>query len=880
MLAPVEWLVELAGVQDRPLPTGEQVAADLVRVGLEEESIRGGDITGPLVVGKVLDVTDEPQKNGKTIHFCHVDVGDHGQRKEAGGDPSVTQEIVCGAHNFAAGDHVVVIIPGGVLPGDFAISARKTYGHMSNGMICSQAELGLGEDHDGIIVLEELFADRPDVLDSLRPGDDAIPLLGLDAETVEVNVTPDRGYCFSMRGIAREYALSRRLDTFRDPAGPAAVDVPAPNESGYDVRLVDDAPIHEVPGCDRYVARVVRDVDPTAATPAWMADRLTRSGMRPISLSVDVTNYLMLLTGQPLHAFDLDTLSGSIEVRRARPGEKLTTLDDVERTLDPEDLLITDGGTTPLAIAGVMGGETSEVTDTTSAILVEAAHFDPVTVARSSRRHRLSTEASRRFERGVDPQLAPVVAQLAVDLLVELGGGTADDGVTDVDHTVPREPIAFHTREAWRLVEPGADTGGDVPDGLDHDAVVAHLEAIGCEVSDDGDPDDDGFRSTQVTPPTWRPDLTTGPDLVEEVARLRGYDRIPSILPTAPGGRGLTRGQRAERLAGTALAGLGLTEVWSYPFVGESVFDALGYEADDTRRTALRLANPLSDESPLMRTSLLDSLLPVLRVNVGRGATDIALFETGLVFRPSSEAPAAPVPAVGARPAEHVLDEIEAAVPNQPRHAAFALAGHATPAGPWGAARTVQASDAISLAIEVGRVLGATLRPEAATQAPWHPGRCAALRLVDANGESNEIVGYAGELRPKVCAALELPERTCAAELDLAAIIGSGEGRVVQSAGLSTYPVARTDVALVVDAAVPAGDVEAALRRGAGESLESLTLFDVYAGDQLAEGKKSLAFRLTFRAPDRTLKTTQVSALRDDAVAAARKATGAELRSA
>lgn len=885
MLAPVEWLMELVG-ESGPAPRGEQVAADLVRVGLEEESISGGDITGPLVVGKVLDMSDEPQKNGKTIHFCHVDVGNHGQRADAGGDPSVTQEIVCGAHNFKPGDHVVVIIPGGVLPGDFAISARKTYGHVSNGMICSQAELGMGEDHDGIIVLEELFADRPEVLASMAPGDDAIALLGLDAETVEVNVTPDRGYCFSLRGVAREYALSRGLTTFRDPA--LGVEVPAADGAGYPVQVEDEAPIHGVPGCDRYVARIVRGVDPTAATPGWMAERLTRCGMRPISLSVDITNYLMLLTGQPLHAFDLDTLSGSIVVRRARAGETLRTLDDVERKLDPEDLLITDGGTTPLAIAGVMGGETSEVTSGTSSILVEAAHFDAVSVARSSRRHKLSTEASRRFERGVDPQLAPVVAQLAVDLLVQLGGGTAEAGVTDIDRTTAPEPIAFHTAEAWKLIEVGfGETGATVPEGLDHESVVAHLRSIGADVRDadvreaggEHATDEHGHRLVTVVPPTWRPDITNGPDLVEEVARLRGYDRVSSVLPTAPGGRGLTRGQRAQRLLGTALAGMGLTEVLSYPFVEESSFDRLGYAADDSRRTALRLANPLSDQAPLMRTSLLDSLLPMVRLNAGRGATDVALFETGLVFRPDADAPSAPVPPVGERPASEVLDEIEKAVPAQPRHVAFVLSGQSLPAGPWGPARRVEASDAISLAVELGRVLGVDVDLEAAALSPWHPGRCAALSLSGSDGAS-VVIGHAGELHPKVCAALEIPERTCAAELDLDAILDATQGRVVQGELLSTYPVARTDVALVVDESVPAAQVAAALRSGAGDSLESLTLFDVYSGDQLPEGKKSLAYRLAFRATDRTLKTSQVSALRDDAVASARKACGAELRSA
>ena len=337
-------------------------------------------------------------------------------------------------------------------------------------MICSASELGLGDDHDGIIVLEEWLGDNPDVVASLTPGQDAIELLGLADEVVEVNVTPDRGYCFSMRGIAREYALSTG-GAFRDPAD---VEVPAPNDSGYPVKLADGAPINGHDGCDRYVARIVRGVDVNAATPSWMQKRLTQVGMRPISLAVDVTNYVMMLLGQPLHAFDLDTLSGSVGVRRARAGERLKTLDDVDRALAPEDLLIIDGSDTPLAIAGVMGGEASEVTSSTTNVLIESAHFDPTTVARSSRRHRLTTEASKRFERGVDPDVTAAAAELAVRLLLELGGGTPDPGVTDVDHRTARRPFDFDPGLPSRYV------------GLDYprEEVLATLRAIGCEVTE------------------------------------------------------------------------------------------------------------------------------------------------------------------------------------------------------------------------------------------------------------------------------------------------------------------------------------------------------------------------------------------------------------
>ncbi len=577
MHAPVSWLRELADVPADA--TGEDIAAALVRVGLEEEGLHGGDISGPLVVGRVLTVEPEPQKNGKTINWCTVDVGEHGQRVSEG----KPQEIVCGAHNFTAGDLVVCVLPGGVLPGGFEISARKTYGHVSNGMICSAKELGLGEDHDGIIVLSELLGEEAAA--ALRPGDDAIALLGLADEVVEVNVTPDRGYCFSMRGIAREYALSTGA-AFHDPAVAAGSAAPEPNATGYAVHLTDDAPLDGVAGCDRYVARVVRDVDVTASSPRWMQKRLTQVGMRPISLAVDVTNYVMMLLGQPLHAFDLDTLSGSVGTRRARAGEKLTTLDDVARPLDPEDLLIVDGADTPLAIAGVMGGATSEVTDTTTAVLIEAAHFDPITVARSSRRHRLTTEASKRFERGVDPDLAAAAAQLAVDLLVEHGGGTADEGVTDADHRAPAEPFDFDTTLPTRYV------------GLDYPRaeVLATLRAIGCSVSEgEGD-------VVSVLAPSWRPDLTDGPELVEEVARVRGYDQIPSVLPQPKAaGRGLTHGQRIRRVVATTLAHQGLVEVLSYPFVAPSLFDRLGLRG--RRRTPARGRA----QQPLVRRGAVDA---------------------------------------------------------------------------------------------------------------------------------------------------------------------------------------------------------------------------------------------------------------------------------
>ena len=849
MRVPVDWLREYVAVpQDA---TGEAIAASLVAVGLEEEGLHTGGVTGPLVVGRVLTKDPEPQKNGKTINWCTVDVGD----ANGTGEP---QGVVCGAHNFDAGDLVVVILPGGVLTtpqGPLTVSARKTYGHVSAGMICSERELGIGDDHDGILVLTRKFADDADTLARLVPGTDAIPLLGLDRETVEVNVTPDRGYCFSVRGIAREYSHATGAE-FTDPALALADSAPAATDGGFPVELADADPIRGRAGCDRYVARVVRGIDVAAPTPRWMAVRLTEAGMRPISLPVDVTNYVMLGLGQPLHAFDLATLEGPIVVRRARAGERLTTLDDVERALDPGDLLITDhGGDRAVAIAGVMGGGETEVGATTRDVLIEAAHFEPVTIARSARRHKLPSEASRRFERGVDPALAAAAAQLAVDLLVEHGGGVADPDVTDVGSPAAPAPVTMHVDFPSKLV------------GIVYleSEVVSILQAIGCSVTRDG-------HLLTVTPPTWRPDLTTAEDLVEEVARIYGYELIPSVIPTPPGGAGLTHAQRVRRLVADVLAGQGLSEVWSAPFVGADRFAALGLDVEAEVARTVRLANPLSDEQPLMRTRLLATMVDALRRNVARGTRDVGLFELGLVVALDGPQGSAPTEDVGIRPSDETLAAIRAAVPPQPRHVGVLLAGDRVRAGWWGAGRPADVADVVEVARAVGESLGLALEVSADAVAPFHPGRCARVTLADGTQ-----VGHVGELHPKVVTTLGLPARTVGGELDLDVLTAASEA-TVQASTLHTFPMAQSDVAVVVDESVPADAVQRSLRDGAGEHLEALTLFDVYRGDQVGEGRKSLAYRLTFRAPDRTLTTDEVSALRDTALRAAAEAVGAVQR--
>ncbi|WP_147681489.1 phenylalanine--tRNA ligase subunit beta [Actinomyces ruminicola] len=879
---PIEWLREHV---DIPVGTSAvQLAADLVKVGLEEERIVPPAVTGPLVVGRVLTREAKEQKNGKVINYCRVDVGQHNDAPGTGKEPSElpSRGIVCGAHNFEAGDHVVVSLPGAVLPGDFTIAARKTYGHISDGMICSERELGLGNDHSGIIVLERWLAahgrDGEPVPD---PGSDAIGLLGLGEEVLEINITPDRGYCFSMRGVAREYSHATRA-AFTDPADatnperfPQGI-VPA-GADGFPVRFAEDtAPIHGRPGVDRYVARVVRGIDPSATSPKWMQDRLIAAGMRPISLAVDVTNYVMLDLGQPLHAFDLNKLAAPIVVRRARKGETLTFLDEVTRTLDGEDLLITDSpsgeGSRPLVLAGVFGGAETEIDTETTDVLIEAAHFDAVSIARSARRHKLPTESSRRNERGVDTELAPVAAQRAVDLLVQYGGGTADAAATDVNRTTAPQPITIRADAAQRLTGVAYGTA----------RVTELLRAIGCTVEPAGT-DADGVELLAVTPPTWRPDLVGAAHFAEEVARLDGYDNIASIVPVAPAGTGLTSRQRARRDVVRILADAGLTQVLSYPFIGDA-HDRLELPADDPRRAAMRLANPLADDAPLLRTSVLDSLLEVARRNVSRGLEDLAVFEVGSVTHPAGTVPA-PIPGVDHRPSEAEIAALNAGIPAQPTHVGIVLAGDRERAGVLGAARPWDWADAIQLVRTIAAALGVAVEVAApqAPYAPWHPGRTAEVRL-PAVRQGRELVpgaliAHAGELHPRVARNLGLPPRACAVELDLEPLLAAAaEVGVLQVRPVSTFPAAKEDVALVVDESVTAAAVEQVVREAAGDLAEEVRLFDVFRGPQLGEGRKSLALSLRLRAADRTLTAEETAAVRKRVVKRAAKRLGAELR--
>ena len=866
---PLEWLRQY--VQVRPGTDAAALAADLVKVGLEEEQIVPARVTGPLVVGKVLTQEPKEQSNGKVINYCRVDVGEqHNDAPGTGKEPSElpSRGIICGAHNFKPGDSVVVSLPGAVLPGDFKIAARKTYGHISDGMICSAAELGFPDDgKHGIIVLDERYPEG----EVPAPGTDALALLGLDDEVVEINVTPDRGYCFSMRGVAREYSHSTG-GAYQDPADTTNADfypqgLQAPGNDGPRVEVNDEAPINGVPGCDRYVARLVEGVNPNAPTPDWMSRRLQASGMRSISLAVDVTNYVMLELGQPLHAFDADKLTLPLVVRRAQAGEKLTTLDDVERVLDPQDLVIADGegGSRVLAIAGVMGGATSEVTETTTNVLIEAAHFHPVSVARSARRHKLPTESSKRFERGVDYQLAPVAAQRAADLLVRYGGGSYGP-ITEIDRTQAPAPIEFALDAASRL------TGVDYP----REQVVGLLREIGCQVNDDGG------ATVQVSAPSWRPDLTGSAELVEEIARLDGYDNIPVQLPVAPAGTGLTFAQRARRDIVRTVAEQGLTQVLSYPFVGD-IYDRLELPADDERRQAVRIANPLADDAPLLRTSVLDSLIDVAVRNVSRGIGDVALYEVGNVTTSAGVVPA-PIPGVAQRPSQAEIEALAAGTPRQRLHLGAILCGQHGYSGVLQHVRNWDWADVVELVRDIASLLGVKLHVANAERAPWHPGRCAEIRIVvptknPTRPQIGEVIGYAGELHPRIVKKLGLPERACAVELDLDALIErSSKQPVVKAQPVSTYPAAKEDFAFVVDEATPSQEVAAAIIIAGGKLLDDVRPFDVYRGPQLGPGRKSLAFSVRLRASDHTLSASETEAARARIIKQVGKYTGAKLR--
>ncbi len=840
MRVPLSWLREYVEVPTDAAP--EDILAALVSVGFEEEDVHSFGLTGPIVVGRVVSFEPEPQSNGKTIRWCQVDVG------EAHGG---VRGIVCGAGNFFEGDKVVVTLPGAVLPGPFPIAARKTYGHVSDGMIASAKELGLGDEHSGILRLTELGLDS----DEQAPvGADAIALLGLDDVAIDVNVTPDRGYALSVRGIAREYSHATGA-AFRDP-GLRDFDELEHPASGFDVAVDDRAPIRGRVGASEFAVRVVSGVDPSRPTPPWMVARLTLAGIRSLGVLIDITNYVMLELGNPIHGYDLDTLTGGITVRRATPGEKLTTLDGKERALSTEDLLITDESG-PIGLAGVMGGGTTEMTDATRNVLIEAAIFDTVTIARTARRHKLPSEASRRFERGVDPLVPFVAARRVADLMVELAGGTLEPVGGALFGEVFLESIDLPHDFVSGLI------GVDYTDA----EIVGALETIGAEVTAADDASD-----WEVIPPSWRPDLTDKWTLAEEVARIHGLDRVPSVLPTPPSGRGLTDAQKGRRRVANALASSGLVETPSFPFTTQQSNDLHGSESGGSL-PSVKLANPLDGQAPYLRRSLVPGLLQVAHRNLSRGLTDLALFEIGSVFTPEPGVSygTETVPPLAVHPDEATLAELDASIPPQPRHVAVLFAGQISPKAPGRAAAPAELGDVLGAVATAAAAAGVEIDVAQTRRAALHPGRAAELTV------DGTVVGYAGELHPDVSAAADLPGRVLVAELDLDLLISLAGDRVVV-ASLSGYPAATQDVSLVVPAETTAGELSRALREGAGGLLESLRLVDDYRGQGVADGSKSLTFALRFRADDRTLTAAEATEAKLAGVAVAAERFGAAIR--
>lgn len=832
MRVPLSWLGEYVDLPSNATP--ESVMEDLVRVGFEEEAVHSFDVSGPLVVGQVLEFVAEPQANGKTIRWCQVQVAPEGAKAADGG--ASVRGIVCGASNFEVGDKVVVSLPGAVLPGNFVISARSTYGHTSDGMIASGRELNLSDDHDGILRLSTMGLDP-------KVGTDAIELLGLSDSAAEINVLPDRGYCLSIRGVAREYSHATGSE-FRDPIENAH----AVHGEGFGLVIQDATPIRGRKTSQSFILRTVTGIDASKPTPTWMRARLKLAGMRSISLAVDITNYVMLELGQPVHAYDLDKVAGGLTIRRAKKGETLKTLDGQERKLHEEDLLITDDSG-PIGLAGVMGGYSTEVSDSTKNVLIETAHFDGISVARTARRHKLFSEASKRYERGVDPRVGELAAARVIQLLeVHAGGAAGTLGATYSDF----EP-------ATQIHLPGGFASELMGVDYSQDEIEKVLRDIGCVVS----AEDAGLS---VTVPSWRPDLIHKTDLVEEIARITGYDRIPSVLPVAPPGRGLTREQNFRSTALNSLAAAGCTEVLSYPFVSAASNNTF---ADASK--AVVLANPIQEEAGQLRLSLIPGLIETARRNLSRGLNDLAIVEQGSVFMAANSKP--PVfPDTSTRPSADQIANLEMGIPQQPKHLAGLFLGSRLGSQPGSKSITAGVEDALEAARVLGASVGVSFEIRQAQPKGFHTGRSGELLV------GGVVVGTVGELSPSVSKSNDLPRTVGVFEVNLDALFDAAP-LAVTAKPLGTLPAATQDLSLVVKVETPALEVLSAVREGAGDLLELISLTDDYRGSNVSEGFKSLTFALRFRAMDRTLTQAEASEARDAGVQLARQRFNAEIRS-
>ncbi|MFS8495250.1 MAG: phenylalanine--tRNA ligase subunit beta [Actinomycetes bacterium] len=787
MKVSLNWLLEFV---DLPTRDVAELTRALAFLGHEVEGVETVEVGWTdVVVAHVDEVAPHP--NADKVRLCAVSIG---------GEPI---DVVCGAWNFEAGAKVAFAKPGAILPGDFRIGVRTIRGVESHGMICSEKELGLGEDADGILVLEP---DAP-------VGEPLESLLTLPDVVFDLTITTNRPDAMSVYGIARDLAAWYDVELrVPDPAPPTV-----PGAPDLSVRIEDPE------GNPRFHARQVDGVE-VRPSPLWMRHRLRLAGVRPISNLVDVTNYVMLELGQPLHVFDMDRLSGDeLVVRRATEGERLVTLDGVERTLSEADIVICDADG-PTSLAGTMGGEDSEVHDGTTRALIEAASWDPPSIMHTSRRHGLRSEASARFERGVDPQLPPLAARRAAELILETAGGALREEAVDVV-TRPFAPtvIRLTTRDVTRILG----------DGFDSERIAGLLRRLGFGV--------EGADPLSVTVPSYRPDVTRPIDLVEEVARLADYDTFGERLRPGVGG-GLTPEQRLERRIRELLVGLGYTQAITLPFVTTADLAAFDAPPDHEINHTVRVKNPLSDEEAVLRPSLLPGLLRVIRHNRGRGAEAVAVFEQGRVFHdwPWNR---------------------DKRVPDQPVRIAFASVGVVGPADLSGRGLTADGLVAAALVRRLAAGLGLRLELHQDAAPGFHPTRTA---RITADGE---LVGYVGELHPYTARAFDIEDRVAAGELDLERLLAAR--RDPEFRPISPYPPADFDLSFEVAADLPAAALAAAIRTGGGELVERVDVFDEFRGGNLALDRKSLAFSVRLRAPDRTLTADEIGEVREAMIRAA-----------
>jgi phenylalanyl-tRNA synthetase beta chain len=796
MKVSLSWMREFAPLEG----SAEEIAEQLTQLGMELESVTtvGGGLEG-VVVARVLEVREHPDAD--RIRLVDVDAGD--------GHPL---QICCGASNMAPGDLVPLATVGAVLPGGMEIAVRRMRGQVSNGMLCSARELELGEDHAGILVLDHEASPGTPIVDALELTPDVV---------FEIDALPNRPDTLSVLGVARDLAAHQGV-----PFSPPEPDPPtagAPTSELCGVRL--DAPDL----CGRFVARVLSGVR-VAPSPRWLQHRLLAAGMRPINNVVDVSNYVMLETGQPNHTYDLAELAGRVlGVRWARAGEQLVTLDGVTRDLDPRDGVIVDGDDRPVGLAGVMGGASTEISEATTEVLLEAAWWDPGAVADTSARHQLHSEASLRFKRGVDTELAPYAARRAAELLARVAGAELHPDGLEARGELP-EPARI------RLRPDRVDALLGIPIGASRTAEL--LGAIGFTVEPDGD-------ELLVTVPTWRPDCSIEVDLVEEVARHHGYANLARTLPVPPGGGELSPSQRDRRTLRRVALGAGFDEAMPMPFLAPGDLARCGLDP-----TGLELANPLAAEESVLRTSLRPGLLAAVRHNQNHRQVGVRLYEVGRVF------------GVG----EGVVTD-----PDRSERLGRVLRGEAehlgAVLGDGDVAEAVALVESLVDAVHRGPV---GLR--AAEVAGLHPARAAEVVAGD------RAVGAVGEVDPVVLERLGIEGRVAWAELDLSALLEL-PATVPQAAPVSRFPSSDVDLALVVAEEVVAADVAATIRAAAGPLLADLELFDVFRGPQLGEGRRSLAYRLRLQADDHTLTDAEVGGVRDAVVAAVGDAHGATLRS-